>query len=56
MQKLILLLVEIFASKLTKRLDKGGAATAIVVKTFFVLLAAAPFVWMYFYGGQYLGR
>jgi hypothetical protein len=56
MQTLVLRLVEIFSNWLTKRLDAGSRAAAIVVKGFFVMLAAAPFAWMYLYGGQYLGR
>lgn len=56
MYRLILRLVEIFANKLTSRLDAGSKVAAVTVKGFFVLLAAAPFVWIYFNGGQYLGR
>jgi hypothetical protein len=56
MQRLVFRLVEIFSNWLTKRLDGGSKTAAIVVKGFFVLLAAAPFAWIYLYGGQYLGR
>jgi hypothetical protein len=56
MQRLVLRLVEIFSNWLTKRLNGGPKAAAIVVKGLFVLLAAAPFAWMYLYGGEYLGR
>lgn len=55
-QMLVLAAVALFATKLTKKLDRGSKVTAILVKSFFVFIAALPFVWIYFYGGQYLGR
>lgn len=54
LQVLALAIISHFALKLTRKVEKKGKLTAIVVKSLFVILAITPFIWIYFYGGQYI--